>query len=121
MDNCHEAMVVFAKEGKRGFLLGFVLTVLFWTTGFMIPSMLLLGLGLDPVFIQSYAAQILLLIIIMMPTTPGSSGVAEIGTAALYAPLIPTPLLGVCVVLFRLITYHMNLIAGAIFQYKIFK
>ncbi len=57
----------------------------------------------------------------MMPTTPGSSGVAEIGTAALYAPLIPTPLLGVFVVLFRLITYHMNLIAGAIFQYKIFK
>jgi uncharacterized protein (TIRG00374 family) len=121
VDNFHEAMVVFAKEGKRGFLLGFVLTVLFWTTGFMIPSMLLLGLGLDPVFIQSYAAQILLLVIIMMPTTPGSSGVAEIGTAALYAPLIPTPLLGVFVVLFRLITYHMNLIAGAIFQYKIFK
>ncbi len=121
VDNFHEAMVVFAKEGKRGFLLGFVLTVLFWTTGFMIPSMLLLGLGLDPVFIQSYAAQILLLVIIMMPTTPGSSGVAEIGTAALYAPLIPTPLLGIFVVLFRLITYHMNLIAGAIFQYKIFK
>ena len=66
----------------------------------------------------------LLLVIIMMPTTPGSAGVAEVSIFGLYGVIIGStthPLLGVFVLLFRLITFHMNLIAGAIFMQKIFK
>ena len=124
VDNFHDSMTFFMVEGRDAFLQGGILTILMWSTGFMIPSMLLLGLGLPPVFIESYAAQILLLVIIMMPTTPGSTGVAEGSVAALYIMLIGSSneyILGVFVLLFRLITYHMNLIAGAIFQYRIFK
>jgi hypothetical protein len=90
----------------------------------MIPSMLLLALGLPPYFIESYAAQALLLIIVMLPTTPGSSGVTELGMAGLYGVLLGSSqqyLLGVFVLLFRFISYHMNIICGAIFQYRIFK
>jgi uncharacterized protein (TIRG00374 family) len=90
----------------------------------MIPSMILLGLGLPPFFIESYAAQVLLLVIIMMPTTPGSAGIAEAGVFGLYGVLIGTStesLIFVFIILYRFITYHMNLVAGAIFQYKIFK
>ena len=114
-------MVFFLGDGKKAFIIAGFLTVLYWSTGFMIPSMLLLGLGMQPFFIESYAAQVLLLVIIMMPTTPGSSGVTELGVGGLYTVLIGSSLIGVFVLLFRLITYHMNLIAGAIFQYKIFK
>lgn len=121
VDNFHNSMVFFAKEGKKTFLLGVVITVLMWSTGFMIPSMILLGLGLPPFFIESYAAQVLLLVIIMMPTTPGSTGVTELGAGGLYSVLIDSSFIGVFVLLFRFITYHMNLIAGAIFQYRIFK
>jgi len=121
VDNFHNSMVFFAKEGKKAFLLGGIITVLMWSTGFMIPSMILLGLGLPPFFIESYAAQVLLLVIIMMPTTPGSAGVTELGAGGLYMVLIGSSLIGVFVLLFRFITYHMNLIAGAIFQYRIFK
>jgi len=121
VDNFHNSMVFFAKEGKKTFLLGGVITVLMWSTGFMIPSMILLGLGLPPFFIESYAAQVLLLVIIMMPTTPGSTGVTELGAGGLYSVLIDSSFIGVFVLLFRFITYHMNLIAGAIFQYRIFK
>lgn len=121
VDNFHSSMVFFAKEGKKAFLLGGVITVLMWSTGFMIPSMILLGLGLPPFFIESYAAQVLLLVIIMMPTTPGSTGVTELGAGGLYSVLIDSSFIGVFVLLFRFITYHMNLIAGAIFQYRIFK
>ena len=60
-------------------------------------------------------------LIAMMPTTPGSAGVSEGGVAALYGVFLNSYLLGVFVLLFRLITYHMGLIAGAIFQYKIFR
>ena len=124
VDNFHDSMIFFISKGRRAFISAGVVTVLFWSIGFMIPSMILLGLGLPPFFIESYAAQVLLIVIIMMPTTPGSSGIAEGGVAALYTVLIGTSygyLLGVFVLLFRLITFHMNLIAGAIFQYHIFR
>jgi len=124
VDNFHNSMVFFLTGGKKAFLGAGGLTVLMWSTGFMIPSMLLLALGLDPFFIESYAAQALLLIIVMLPTTPGSSGVTELGMAALYGVLLGAShqyLLGVFVLLFRFITYHMNMICGAIFQYRIFK
>lgn len=124
VDSFHASMMFFIGEGKKTFVIVSILTVAYWGVGFMIPSMLLLGLGLPPFFIESYAAQMLLLVIITIPTTPGSSGVAEISVSGLYSVLIGSShgyLLGVFVFLFRFITYHMNLIAGAIFQYRIFK
>ncbi|MCJ7572630.1 MAG: flippase-like domain-containing protein [Candidatus Thermoplasmatota archaeon] len=124
VDNFHNSMVFFVRDGKKAFCIGGVLTVAYWFTGFLIPSALLVGLGLPPYIIESFAAQILLLVIIMMPTTPGSSGVTEVGMAGLYSVILGSQnlyLLGVFVVLFRFITYHIGLIAGAIFQYRIFK
>jgi uncharacterized protein (TIRG00374 family) len=121
VDNFHTSMVFFLTRGKKAFITSSFLTVLYWSVGFMIPSMLLLGLGLKPFFIESYAAQAILLVIVLMPLTPGSSGIAELSTAGLYAILIGPSLLGVFVILFRFITFHMNMIAGGIFQYRIFK
>ena len=124
IDNFHTSMMLFLTRGKKSFLAASGLTVLMWSTGFMIPSMLLLALDLPPFWVESYAAQALLLIIVMLPTTPGSSGVAELGMAALYGVLLGAShqyLLGVFVLLFRFITFHMNVLCGAIFQYRIFK
>jgi len=126
VDNFHKSMIFFVGDGRKAFLIAGILTVVFWSTGFMIPSMILLGIGVEPFVVESYAAQVLLIIIVMMPTTPGSAGVTEGGAAALYSvligqSLIGQSLIGVFVLLFRFITYHMNLIAGAIFQYRIFK
>ncbi len=121
VDSFHEGMMFFIGKEKITFVYVSILTVAYWAICFMIPSMLLLGLGLPPYFIESYAAQMLLLVIVTIPTTPGSSGVAEVSISGLYGVLIGGYLLGVFVLLFRLITYHMNLLAGAIFQYRIFK
>lgn len=124
VDNFHNSMYSFSGENKKSLIFASLLTVLFWSCGFMIPSMILLGLGLPPYYIESYAAQILLLVIIMMPTTPGSAGVTEVGIYGLYGVLIGTTsdtLIGVFIVLYRFVTFHMNLIAGAFFQYRIFK
>ena len=124
VDNFHKSMYCFSGDHRKSLILASILTVLFWSSGFLIPSMILLGLGLPPYFIESYAAQVLLLVIIMMPTTPGSAGVTEVGIYGLYGVLIgtsSTTLIGVFIVLYRFVTFHMNLIAGAIFQYRIFK
>ena len=123
VDNFRSSIICFAGE-KKALVKASLLTILFWSTGFMIPSMILLGLGLPPFFVESYAAQVLLLVIIMMPTTPGSAGIAEAGVFGLYGVLIGTStesLIFVFIIFYRFITYHMNLISGAIFQYKIFK
>jgi glycosyltransferase 2 family protein len=124
VDNFHDSMYRFSGDNKKSLFLASLFTILTWSCGFMIPSMILLGLGLPPYFIESYAAQVLLIVIIMMPTTPGSAGVTEVGIYGLYGVLIGTSsntLIGVFIVLYRFVTFHMNLIAGAIFQYRIFK
>jgi uncharacterized protein (TIRG00374 family) len=124
IDNFHSSMVLFLTKGKKSFLAAGGLTVLMWCTGFMIPSMILFSLGLPPFFVESYAAQALLLIIVMLPTTPGSSGVTELGMAGLYGVVLGASnqyLLGVFVLLFRFITYHMNVLCGAVLQYRIFR
>ena len=121
VDNFHKCMIYFITEGKRVFFIAGSLTILYWLTIFMIPSMIFLGLGLQPFFILSYAAQILLIVVIMMPTTPGSSGITEGFLAGLYSVIIGSSLIGVFILIFRFITFHLNLIVGAIFQYKIFQ
>jgi uncharacterized protein (TIRG00374 family) len=120
----HTSMVFFSGEGKRTFFLASFLTIAYWVVCFMIASMLLMGLGLPPFFLESYAAQMLLLVIVSIPTTPGSSGVAELSMTGLYGVILGTAfgyLLGVFVILFRLVTYYMNLIGGAFFQYRALK
>jgi len=124
VDEFHNSMYCFKNQNKKPLFLASILTAMFWSVGFLIPSFILLGLGLPPFFLESYVAQIILLVIIMLPLTPGSSGVAEVGLYGLYGVLIGTSsstLIGVFIILYRFISFHMNLIAGAIFQYRIFK
>ncbi|MEM0492997.1 MAG: flippase-like domain-containing protein [Candidatus Thermoplasmatota archaeon] len=121
VDNFHNSMILFLTTSKKSFIKASIITVFFWFTGFLIPSMILLGLGFQPFIVESFSAQIILLLIVMMPTTPGGAGVTELGVAGLYSLLIGSSMVGVFVLLFRLITYHMNLIAGSIFQYRIFR
>ena len=124
VDNFHNSMMCFG-EHKKALVSACFITFLFWSTGFMIASMLLLGLGLPPFFVESYAAQVILIVIVMLPLTPGSAGVAEGSIFVLYGILLNDPvsysLIGVFIILFRFITFHMNVIVGAIFQYRIFK
>lgn len=121
VDNFHDSMVFFLSTGKKAFIKAGALTAVFWITGWMVPPLILMGLGLNPFIIESCAAQVLLIVIVMMPTTPGSAGVTEGSTAILYSVFIGSSLVGIFVILFRFITYHMGLITGAIFQYRIFK
>ena len=55
-------------------------------------------------------------------TTPESAEVTEGCIACMYGALISSSfLIGVFVLIFMFITFHINLIIGAIFQYRIFK
>ncbi|MDY6964995.1 MAG: flippase-like domain-containing protein [Halobacteriota archaeon] len=89
-------------------------TVAYWSMEFLIASLILMGLGHPPAVLHTYAAQILLTVIVLVPITPGSSGIAEFGFAALFSTFAKSAPMGVFVVLWRFITYHLNLIAGGV-------
>jgi uncharacterized protein (TIRG00374 family) len=124
VDNFHNCMMTFLKHKKTTFFISGILTMFMWLSAWLIASFILMGLGLNPFFVQSIAAQVILIIIIMMPTTPGAAGVTEGSAGGLYYFIIGASnlyLLGVFILIFRIITYYLNLIVGAFFQYRAFK
>jgi len=48
----------------------------------------------------------------MIPLTPGGSGVAEIAATSLYSLFVPSAIVGVFVLLWRLILYYLNIFLG---------
>ncbi len=93
----------------------FVVTITLWSAGFMIPSFILMAFGSEPYVLYSYTAQLIIVIVSLVPLTPGSSGIAEVSMAYLYSNFVNTSLLGILVALWRIITYHLNIFAGIIF------
>ncbi|MDY6965165.1 MAG: flippase-like domain-containing protein [Halobacteriota archaeon] len=89
-------------------------TVARWLIDLCVAPLILMGLGSEPYFIHSFAAQILLVVLLLAPITPGGSGIAEIGSAAIFSTFVKGAPVGLFVVIFRLITYHVNLIVGAV-------
>ena len=113
--------LIFRKENLKDVLLILLITASSWFIGFLIPSLILIGLGHKPILLESIAAQILLVVIIMIPTTPGSSGVAEGGASLLYGAMVNTSILGIFIILWRFVTYYLNIIVSGLFQYKVLK
>ncbi len=112
VDNFNKGLVKFVNHGKSGLVWGFVFTGLFWFSEFAIASLLLLGLGQPPYFIESFVVQLVIAIIMMVPLTPGGSGVAELGATSLYSLFVPSSIVGVFVLLWRLILYYLNILLG---------
>jgi uncharacterized protein (TIRG00374 family) len=113
VDNFHQSLSHFIKQGKGGFFgWPIVFTALFWFSEFFTASLLLMGLGLPPYVVQSFVAQIIIAIIMMIPLTPGSSGIAELSATSLYGLFVPAAIVGLFVVLWRMVFFYFNLIIG---------
>ncbi|MDD1676152.1 MAG: flippase-like domain-containing protein [Methanomicrobiales archaeon] len=112
VDNFHASLALFATKGRAGLVWGSVCTAAFWSLEFLVPSFLLLGLGEKPYFAESFLLQIVIAIIMMVPTTPGGSGVAEVSAYSLYALLVKSSIAGVFVVLWRALFYYFNIALG---------
>ncbi|MBP8676864.1 MAG: flippase-like domain-containing protein [Methanoculleus sp.] len=112
VDNFNQALTRFIGHGKGGLFWGLVFSLLFWLSEFVIASFLLMGLGQPPHFIESFIVQILVAIIMMIPLTPGSSGIAELSATSFYSLFVPSSIVGIFVLLWRLILYYLNIILG---------
>jgi hypothetical protein len=114
IDNFHRGLWGFIRGGRKDLSFSLILTIPRWLLEFVIASFILLGLNADPMWMESIAAQVILMMIVMIPITPGSSGIAELGIAPLYAGVLRKPMLGVFVLLWRFVTYYITLIVSGI-------
>ena len=76
IDNFHDATGRFIRYGKTGLLWGFIFTLLYWVSEIVTASLILVGLGQPPLILESFVIQLILAILMMLPLTPGSSGIA---------------------------------------------
>ena len=112
IDNFNEAVIKFVKSAKGGLLWGFLFTLLYWISEILIASLILLGLGQKPLILESFVIQLVLAILMMLPLTPGSSGIAEVGATSLYALFIPASIVGIFVVIWRMVLFYFNIALG---------
>ena len=112
IDNFHDAVIKFVRSAKGGLGWGMVFTLLYWVSEIITASLILVGLGQPPLILESFVIQLILAILMMIPLTPGSSGIAEIGATSMYALFIPAPVVGIFVVIWRIVLYYFNIALG---------
>lgn len=117
----HDSVAFFVKEDRKGLLIGVMYTVLFWVVEFSLLYVILLGLNQYPDPLVVFASQVLVMILMAMPATPGASGVAEFGATTIFSVFVSSSLLGITVVAWRALTFYMNLIVGSFVSFKILK
>ncbi len=97
-------------------------TLLFWIVEFMHIPLILGGLNVPnvPALIPlAFAAQVIISIVMVVPITPGASGVAELSSTALLATFVPLHLVGIVVICWRAVTYYVNVVVGAVVSARI--
>ncbi len=112
-DDYYKAINFFTHEGKSGFFLAIILTILLFFTDFIMAPVIIHGLGYPVPFSKALQAQIVLFPALYFSPTPGGSGVAEGGFALLFASFIPKYLIGISVVIWRVFTSYISVIIGS--------
>ncbi|MHC1592454.1 MAG: flippase-like domain-containing protein [Methermicoccaceae archaeon] len=108
------------KQGRGCVLGAFVATAGYWVAQYSVVVWVLLGLVRDVnvpyVIIMAFAAQIVLSMLMILPITPGSSGIAEVGAFALFSSFAPLSVVGVLVLGWRAVHYYFDLLFGALYN-----
>ena len=121
IDEFHESIHLFSTEGRAGLFYGMIYTVIYWIIEFASLPVILLGLNQPPSILTSFAAQVLLMIIIVVPLTPGSSGVAEFAAISIFSVFMPASILGIAVAAWRAFTFYTNILVGGLVSFKLLK
>lgn len=102
--------------GRGPFLLLRVglLSFLYWAIWFSMLPVLARGLGvvIDPALLIS--RQFALTLALPFIPMPGASGALELAMAGVYQGVLPTAVLGIFILCWRLITYYLLLLLGAL-------
>jgi uncharacterized protein (TIRG00374 family) len=116
-----DAAIELATKSPYRLVLAFGLTALLWLFEFLVPSAVLMAFNQSPSVLYSITAQLIIVMLSLVPLTPGSSGIAETSMVYLYSRFVTVSTVGVLVGVWRAITYFSNLIIGFIVTAKVLK
>ncbi len=118
MDEFHQSLWQLARYNRSSLWWAGLFTVVFWTLFFLIIPVVLLGLDAEPFFFRSFIVQTIFYLILPYLPTPGGSGVAEFGFAALFSSFVPSAILGLVAVVWRFLTFYLVIICGGLILFK---
>lgn len=114
IDNYNLNFRMFFSCGFRYFLLAVVFSVLHLLCMFSVLPCLIAAMGLPFHFMQAILAQAVFLFLLYFVPTPGASGVAEGGGAAVFGLLVPWNMAGVTAIAWRFFTEYLAIAMGVV-------
>lgn len=109
-----DGLAVFRRRGKGAMLMAMVWSFAGWLILISIPALLLRAFGISVPFVETLGIAMVFYFASAYAPTPGSSGVAEIGFAALFSTVVPLSILGPFVAVWRLLTYYLTVAVGGV-------
>ncbi|MDY0388327.1 MAG: flippase-like domain-containing protein [Methanolobus sp.] len=121
LENFHGSISVLLNEGRKGLAFGIFHTLAFWFVDFSMLYVLLIGLNQHPDPVLVIASQVIIMILTVIPATPGGSGIAEFAGTTLFSLFVSSSVLGITVIVWRAFTFYMNILVGGFVSFKILK
>ena len=113
IDNYSENFRLFFSSGFPHFIWAVFLSALHLLCLFSVLPCLIWAVGLPVHYLQAFMAQAVFMFVLYFVPTPGASGVAEGGGAALFGLLVPWHIAGVMAILWRFFTEYLAIGMGA--------
>jgi uncharacterized protein (TIRG00374 family) len=103
------------SKGRKPFLWSLAALSAQWLTRFCILPAVLLALGFHEVdFSKIFLLQWMVFVAMLLTPTPGATGGAEAAFLLVFAGVVPDGSAAVVMVLWRLLTYYLVLVTGAV-------
>jgi uncharacterized protein (TIRG00374 family) len=119
IDSYNENIRLFLSSGKKWFFLSLLTAVLHLLIYLSIMPCLIMAVGYEVRYLECILAEALLLFLLYFVPTPGASGAAEGGAAAVLALFVPWSLAGVLAVSWRLLSEYSGTALGTIIAVKV--
>ena len=111
-----DAFVLILRQEPRLLVASGVIMVLYWAVRLSIGPLSLMAAGWSGDWVAVIVAQMVLITFVLsLAPTPGASGAAELGFAALVAPHVPGGVLLSGVLIWRGLTHFFQTVVGAFF------
>lgn len=119
VDNYNLNFQMFFSCGLKHFLLAIVLSVFHLLFIFSVLPCLIASVNLPFHYLQAVLAQAVFMFLLYFVPTPGASGVAEGGGAALFGLLVPWNMAGVMAIAWRFFTEYLAIAMGVVVAVKL--
>jgi len=114
IDNYTMNFKLFFTSGRKYFIEAVFLSVLHLFSLFSVLPVLIYSVGLDFNYLQTILTQGVFMFLLYFIPTPGASGVAEGGGAALFSLFLPWNIAGIMAIAWRFFTEYLAIFMGAI-------